>query len=58
MKEESATPNSVEMTSEMGSGFDSSDEDTGDVDLSPLEISWYVKVQFNSLLALKHIKLI
>nr|XP_022334262.1 LOW QUALITY PROTEIN: cyclin-dependent kinase inhibitor 3-like [Crassostrea virginica] len=40
MKEESATPNSVEMTSEIGSGFDSSDEDTGDVDLSPLEISW------------------
>lgn len=53
MKVESATPNSVEMTSETGSGFDSSDEDTGDVDLSPLEISWYVKVQFNSLLALK-----
>ena len=45
MKEESATPNSVEMTSETRSGFDSSDEDTGEVDLSPLEISWYVKVQ-------------
>lgn len=38
MKVEPATTNSDEMAD--ASGFDSSDDDTGEVDLSPLEISW------------------
>lgn len=33
-------PKSDEMTDASCSGFDSSDDDTGEVDLSPLEISW------------------
>lgn len=40
MKVEPATTNSDEMADASGSGFDSSDDDTGEVDLSPLEISW------------------
>lgn len=33
-------PKSDEMTDASCSGFDSSDDDTGEVDLSQLEISW------------------
>lgn len=33
-------PKSDEMTDASCFGFDSSDDDTGEVDLSPLEISW------------------
>lgn len=40
MKVEPATTNSDEMADASGSGFDSSDDDTGEVDLSSLEISW------------------
>lgn len=36
-------PKSDEMTDASCSGFDSSDDDTGEVDLSPLEISWLAK---------------
>lgn len=39
MKVEPPT-HSDEMADASGSEFDSSDDDTGEVDLSPLEISW------------------